>query len=262
MITHPKISRFVLKRIIFLFIIFIFNTCNLNNVIYKKNDVYEISKKGHLLSFSLFKSTVQLVKKSNNFFILYKLYNYEEDVSALHLLVCDTNLILKGAAYTTINFIENIIEDSLIVAMTPNKNGSKGQSNIAKLFRNDLPSPIKYKLYYSDNFQGFQNRSYTIIDSMQYVKDGFKIRLFTRNSEAGFTNRKTHYQHLERYNKEYSKEIIIEYPISSLYFPRGSPDEICTLLIDKNIYTWNRMLILDEKAKDKLMQDIWKDISQ
>lgn len=226
----------------------------------KSNDIYSICSKGDTIDFDIFRKSERIIKTQERYFIWFDIYDEGNryDQSALHLLVCDKNLILKGASIA-FGSIDSINEDTLFGWILP-----ESKDEVYKeffIYRNDLPAEIKFNLYDKKNWNGNHRIFNTIIDSIKFVPNKFSVKLYLRVSEDiyAWPGREEYLNNVEHYSKLFNKMQVVEIPIASLHFDRLGT-ECIYIKVDNREDTWNEMALLDDTIIEKLFIDMWNHI--
>lgn len=215
--------------------------------IINRNDIYYQCPKGDTITFETFRRFQRILKSDNRFFFLYDLYTdeYNYDYLANHWLVCDNNLILKGATIAPHAFITYAKNDTLF--------GWKMKKWSADTFgyRRDFPSEIKFQLEIkSGNFNGFERFFYNEIDSIEVLHSQFSVKMYIK-----IVDKYGLYPYEEGY---LNTPKTIELPISSLHFSR-SRDYIG---IYEKYDIKNELQPVNDSIIEKLYIDIWRGINK
>ncbi len=231
------------------------NGCGIIFTPLERNDIYEKCAKGDTLSFELFKKTQRIMKTDKWYFIWLDLYSGGDDQYAPHLLVCDHNLVLKGATgiYPQITDANG----NTLFGITSEKYVADKNKSI-KPYRDDLPKEIVFSLKNEEQpWNGYQRNPFAIVDSVQLLQNLNGVKFYIKTADSiYFPGRKQYYEDIEYYSKAFNNTKVLEYSISSLHFDRGR----------KYIYTIENsdvqfeMHTLDDKVFEKLLLDIWKAI--
>jgi hypothetical protein len=222
----------------------------------ERNDIYAKCAKGDTLSFELFKKTQIIIKTDKWYLIWLDLYKDGDDQYAPHLLVCDHNLVLKGATgiYPEITEANG---DTLFGIMSEEYIADK---NLRGVYRDDLPKEIVFSLKKEEKekpWNGYQSNPFAIVDSIQLLQKTGTAKFYLRTADSTiFPGREEYFENIDYYSKAFKNNKVLEYPISSLHFDRGRK-YIYTI---DNSYVRFEMHTLDDKVFEKLFLDIWKAI--
>jgi hypothetical protein len=231
--------------------------CHCSTLPTKRNDIYTRCAKGDTISFELFKKMGCIEKTDKWFFIWLNLREYGIPIYAPHLLVCDHNLVLKGAT-GIVPGISEVKGDTLFGFASEEYEKEKAET--IKIFRDDLPKEIVLKLEKSKDstWNGWQRRAEAIVDSIHFCADSFNVKIFLRVSDGTvFPSRKLYFKDIE-YSKKFCHTKIIDLPISSLHF--SYLDEYVYTYIIEGKDVMYEMHPLEDKILDKLFLDIWQTI--
>ena len=145
-----------MKKIICFLILWNFISCS----VIKENDIYSVVTKGEKINKTVFAHAEQIVKVNDGYFLLYNLSDIGDDSYDPHLLVCNNKLIVEGVGYFASEFIDSVVNDTVIAILNKYRFGR------TNAYRNDLP--LKIHLFYDtlkiDN--GYGTINCTIIDSL------------------------------------------------------------------------------------------------
>jgi len=230
------------------------NGCSFISTPIERNDIYAIYSKGDTISFELFKKVQRIIKTDKWYFIWLDLYEEQDGVVyAEHLLVCDHNLVLKGATGVFPLFSE-AKGDTLFGIESDEYIASKNKS--VKPYRDDLPKEIVLSLKKRENpWNGYQRNPFAIVDSVQLLQNSERAKFYLKTADSiYFPGRKQYFEDIEYYSKAFKNTKVLEYAVSSLHFDRGR----------KYIYTIENndvqfeMHVLNDKVFEKLLLDIWQ----
>lgn len=233
--------------------------CRYINTPIEKNDIYALCAKGDTVNFKLFKKSQRIIKSNKKYFIWLDLYNDTNrfDQYALHLLVCDENLILKGASIAPNASITKVKGDTLYGWTIEEWKNEKPRN----AYRNDLPPEIKFNIEDRKvKWNGYQVRNNTIIDSINFISDNFVVKMHIRYSKNlyAWPGRNEYFADTEYYSKLFNHFEVIEIPISSLYFSRSRK----YISLFEDYETENQMHTLSNKIIENLYLDIWENIKK
>ncbi|MBL0744682.1 hypothetical protein [Chryseolinea lacunae] len=223
----------------------------------ERNDVYAQCAKGDTISFELFKKT-QSIKKTDKWYLIWlDLYKDGGDQYAPHLLVCDHNLVLKGATGVYPEIIK-VKGDTLFCITSEEYIAEKNKS--VKPYRDDLPKEIVLSLKEREKtWNGYQRNPSAVVDSIQLLQNSVSAKFYLKTSDSiYFPGRKQYFEDIVYYSKAFKKVKILEFPVSSLHFDRS---EKYIYVIDDNDVQFE-MHTLDNKVFEKVILNIWQAIKK
>lgn len=227
-------------------------------LINKEYNIYNILTKGEKLNNNIFIHSEQIVKINDGYILLYNISDKEYDSYNPHLVICDNDLIVQGAGYFASEFIDSVINDTIIAAL------NKHRINRAHAYTNDLPTNIYLSYYTPEIDNGYGNIHNIIVDSLEYFSQNFTVRLYIRTSDDSYAWKgKEHYKKDTSYYKNnFSIKKAIDLPISKLHFNKYNRDIISTLYHTNYGRSWNEMAVLNETILIDLFNNIWNDINK
>lgn len=237
-------------------LVLLISGCGFISTPIERNDIYAKCAKGDTIGFELFKKTQRIMKTDKWYLIWLDLYKDGDDQYAPHLLVCDHNLVLKGATGTYPQITE--ANGNTLFGITSEEYIAEKNKSI-KSYRDDLPKEIVFSLKKEEEkpWNGYQSNPFAIVDSVQLLQNLNGVKFYIKTADSiYFPGRKQYFEDIEYYSKAFNKAKVLEYPISSLHFDRGR----------KYIYTIQNgdvqfeMHTLDNSVFEKLFLDIWKAI--
>lgn len=216
-----------------------------------QNDIYAISKKGDTLSFSLFSKAQNILKSDKWHFIWIDLYDTKNDKYDTRLIVCDSNLILRGSCPAPKAVIYKAKEDTLFGWTIDEWESEKTRNN----FESDLPHEIKVQLKKKKiNWNGYQSIAHAIVDSIQFIPESLSLKIFNRCSDSvSFPGRNEFFADDEYYSKQFNRREVLVLPISKVFFHR-SYDYLYKI---ENDDLQVEMHTLDDKIINKLLLEVW-----
>lgn len=226
----------------------------------KKTDIYAWCSKEDTLSFELFKRTERIIKTDKWYFVWVDLIDDDATVIAKHILVCDHNLVLKGASGKITSIVEYANGDTLY-GFT-NENIYSDLYRRSHFYRDDLPKEIVCKLDTKrEEWSGYESKSLTLIDSIKFVDSNFAVLGYFRTSDStSLSDRREYFKKIEYYDKEYYNKAKYEIPLSTLYFDRYK-NYVYTIQKKNGANDIeNQMLTKNDKVIETLLFDIWSTI--
>ncbi len=218
----------------------------------ERNDIYARCAKGDTLKWGLFKKAERIIVTDKYYYIWLDLYDDHVLEYARHLLVCDHNLVLKGAT----GIIPEIIDarGDTLLCITNEEYLTKKNARI-KPYRDDLPNEVKFSFKNRERiFNGYGRNAKALVDSIKLMQNMERVKIYLKTSDSvHFPGRKEYFEKIEYYTKSFKNSKVLEYPISSFYCDRG---RTYFYIIDKNDIMYE-MHTLDDLVVEKFLMDCW-----